>query len=381
VSIALAAALAVVFGLEQMWGGVSVPVLARMGSLIAERVHAGEYYRLASCTFLHGSVAHFLLNTLVLFLVGRSLERLFGGGRLLFLYLVSGLAGSAGSLWLTQGHSVGASGAIFGLLGAELSLVFRPGGVLPLEVARRARPQALLNLGIMVIGSLQPRIDAAAHLGGGVVGVALALSGVLGRGLPSFERRRAGAVPAAPRWMRALNLLMACGYASALGMALVRHEPWTLSEPPVLMRRALSDAGVSVALPTRLGVPVRTARPQGADYALGDLTLDPAVLALSRFDRAGSADVASDLRDVRDAFAKPPVPELEVASAPRIESRDGRDVVVATYTHASGFVLERAAVVTSDAIWKIEADVWQDFPAWRSLAADVAVSLRPLGSR
>jgi membrane associated rhomboid family serine protease len=83
----------------------------------------GEWWRLITAAFLHYGPFHLLLNMLALYWFGSLLEQRIGSGRFLLLYLVSGLAGSAGALlWSPLVPTVGASGAIFGILGAGLVL-------------------------------------------------------------------------------------------------------------------------------------------------------------------------------------------------------------------------------------------------------------------
>jgi membrane associated rhomboid family serine protease len=83
----------------------------------------GDWWRLITSAFLHYGPFHLLLNMLALYWFGSLLEQRIGSGRFLALYLVSGLAGSAGALlWSPNAATVGASGAIFGILGAGLVL-------------------------------------------------------------------------------------------------------------------------------------------------------------------------------------------------------------------------------------------------------------------
>ena len=93
------------------------------GALAAPPVAQGEWYRLVTCAFLHGSVLHIFFNMLMLWWFGRALEDLLGRARFLAIYFVSILAGSAGALLVTPDKlTVGASGAVFGILGAGLIL-------------------------------------------------------------------------------------------------------------------------------------------------------------------------------------------------------------------------------------------------------------------
>jgi membrane associated rhomboid family serine protease len=93
------------------------------GALFGPAVANGEWYRLVTCAFLHGSVLHILFNMLMLWWFGRPLEHLLGRARFLAIYFVSILAGSAGALLITPDRpTIGASGAVFGILGAGLVL-------------------------------------------------------------------------------------------------------------------------------------------------------------------------------------------------------------------------------------------------------------------
>lgn len=93
------------------------------GALYGPAVANGDWYRLVSCAFLHGSILHILFNMLMLWWFGRALEHLLGRARFLAIYFISILAGSAGALLLTPDRpTIGASGAVFGILGAGLVL-------------------------------------------------------------------------------------------------------------------------------------------------------------------------------------------------------------------------------------------------------------------
>jgi len=124
-----------------------------------------QWYRLFTSAFLHGDFWHIGFNMLVLFLLGPSLERILGHIRFIALYLISALAGAVASfVWAPLDTlSIGASGAVFGLMGALI------------VAGRRLRydvTQVLILLGInVVLGFLRPGIDWRAHLGGLVAGV------------------------------------------------------------------------------------------------------------------------------------------------------------------------------------------------------------------
>ncbi|MDP4675784.1 MAG: rhomboid family intramembrane serine protease [Actinomycetes bacterium] len=127
-----------------------------------------QWWRLVTSAFLHGSILHIAFNMYVLFVLGPPLERILGHARFLLLYLVAALGGSVTSYAFSDIRtvSVGASGAIFGLMGALI------------VAGRRLRTdirQVAVLLGInVVIGFIAPGVDWRAHLGGLVVGAAMA---------------------------------------------------------------------------------------------------------------------------------------------------------------------------------------------------------------
>lgn len=124
----------------------------------------GEWWRLLTAAFLHGGMLHIAFNMYVLWMIGPILESLFGHFRFIVLYLVAALAGSVASYMFSSPitFSVGASGAIFGLMAALIVAGHH---------LKRDVTQVLVLLGInVVIGFLVPGIDWRAHLGGAVVG-------------------------------------------------------------------------------------------------------------------------------------------------------------------------------------------------------------------
>lgn len=126
-----------------------------------------EPWRMLTSVFVHstGLIFHVLLNMYTLWIFGQLLEGILGRWRFLSLYLISGLAGSVGVLWLGDPRTgvVGASGAIFGLLGAFLVIQRRLGG---------SATQLLILLGINLVIGFIPGFNIAwqAHLGGLVAG-------------------------------------------------------------------------------------------------------------------------------------------------------------------------------------------------------------------
>ncbi len=192
-----------VYGLEVSRGAMEDPMaMLSLGALHRESVFRGEVWRLVSATFLHGNLVHLLFNGFVLYSLGTTLERLLGGARFLLLYTASALGGSLLSLVFLEGMSVGASGALWGLMAAEFLLAVRDQGFLPEPVRASLKQGAGQNLILNVLASFRPGVDWAAHAGGGLVGAALVLAGVMTAGLPRWvagEGRAADVVPLAVR--------------------------------------------------------------------------------------------------------------------------------------------------------------------------------------
>ena len=127
----------------------------------------GEWWRLLTAAFLHASIVHLGFNMLLLWWIGAPLEEAMGRARFLLLYVVSGLAGSAGALLLSpDAITVGASGAVFGLLGAAF--------VLERQAGITGGPVMTIIILNLAISFLVPRISIGGHIGG-LAGGALAM--------------------------------------------------------------------------------------------------------------------------------------------------------------------------------------------------------------
>jgi rhomboid protease GluP len=172
---ALLAIIVVVFLVETMLGGsTDVDVLIQMGAKYTPLIAAGEYWRLFTSMFLHVGVMHLAFNGYALFIIGIELERLVGPGRFLSIYLLSGLFGSLASYALSDSLAAGASGAIFGIIGAQAAFFLVHRERLGSWGTRRLGSIALVLVINLVWGFSQPgRIDNLAHVGGLLAGVAL----------------------------------------------------------------------------------------------------------------------------------------------------------------------------------------------------------------
>jgi len=159
---------------DQFLGGDIVGALGEKNNLL---IAQGEYWRLFTAIFLHANILHYGFNAYALYIIGRDVERFSGPVRLTIIFLLAGLCGSLFSLVFTPQPAVGASGAIFGLIGAQAVFLYRHRKLFG-ERGRRGLQNiviiAILNLAI----GLQAGIDDWAHVGGLVGG--LILGGILG---------------------------------------------------------------------------------------------------------------------------------------------------------------------------------------------------------
>jgi rhomboid protease GluP len=172
-------------------------MLIRWGSNFGPLTTDGQWWRLLSSAFLHGGIVHIAVNMYTLYDIGRLSERLFGSAAFLTLYVLSALLGSAASVWWNPSvNSVGASGALFGVLGATLVYMLdKRNGVPPSVMTTHAISIAVFVIYGVFNGLAKTGIDNAAHLGGLAGGViaGFALARPIGAGpAPSLARRAAG---------------------------------------------------------------------------------------------------------------------------------------------------------------------------------------------
>lgn len=166
--------IAVVFAVETILGGsTETEVLVRMGAKVTPLIAAGQYWRLFTAMFLHIGFLHVMLNGYALVVIGTELERFVGWQRFLAIYLLSGLAGSLASYAFSPNLSAGASGAIFGIIGALAAFFLLHRNQLGAWGQRRLANIAFLIVINIVLGLTQPRIDNLAHMGGLLAGLGL----------------------------------------------------------------------------------------------------------------------------------------------------------------------------------------------------------------
>lgn len=160
-------------GLMAADGEALVALGAKQNSLIDQ----GQYWRFVTSMFLHIGFIHLFFNNYALWIIGQEIERLYGSARFVFIYLLTGLAGSVASYFYNpEATSAGASGAIFGLFGLLATFAFRYRKEIPhiisSQIKRQVIPLIAINLGI---GLFIKMIDDSAHIGGLLTGVLLGL--------------------------------------------------------------------------------------------------------------------------------------------------------------------------------------------------------------
>lgn len=174
--LALIAANAALFVWELSTGALaSRQSIVAAGALVRDRVVAGEWWRLESATFLHAGWDHLVGNCLVLYVVGMACEHAFGVARTAVVYAASGLAGSILSAALTPGPSVGASGAIFGVVAAVIVVLYRHQHRFYLRDKRIGFVLLIWAAYQISTGLLNPYVDNYAHVGGLAGGASAAL--------------------------------------------------------------------------------------------------------------------------------------------------------------------------------------------------------------
>jgi membrane associated rhomboid family serine protease len=151
--------------------------------LFGPAVANGDWWRLFTSAFLHANLIHIAFNMYFLWFVGSAVEQALGRGRFVMLYVVSALAGSAGALvWTPNAPTVGASGALFGLLGAALILERQRNYVL----GGSAMALILINL---ILSFAVSGISIGGHVGGLIGGILCTLIfSKFGRGHAAYSR-------------------------------------------------------------------------------------------------------------------------------------------------------------------------------------------------
>ena len=143
-------------------------VLIFMGAKVNYLIAGGQYYRLFTCMFLHAGILHLGVNMYSLYMMGTFIEKIYGRFKYIIIYIVSGLFSSILSYMFSYSVSVGASGAIFGLLGASL--------IFALKMKHSVAKDFIINIAAiivmnLIIGFSVANVDNFGHIGGLVGGI------------------------------------------------------------------------------------------------------------------------------------------------------------------------------------------------------------------
>lgn len=184
-------------------------VLDALGMTGAFAWEAGRWWTLLTAIYLHGNLLHVLFNVLWIRQLGPAVEEAFGPARLITIFSVAGAAGFAVSNAVGVPFTIGASGAIFGLLGAMVAFGRRRGGLLGTLILRQYGQWALV---MFILGFIMAGVNNFAHAGGFVGGL---LTGLV---LSTAERRDES--PLDHGIAGALALLTVAGFGLALWTAL-----------------------------------------------------------------------------------------------------------------------------------------------------------------
>jgi len=148
-----------------------INVLILLGAKVNDLIAKGQYYRFISCMFLHGGIVHLGVNMYSLYAIGPMVERVYGRAKYLAIYFISGICASIFSYIFSTSVSIGASGAIFGLLGAVLVFAIKSKGKTGSAFIKSILSVIFINI---FIGATLPNIDNFAHVGGLIGGMLIA---------------------------------------------------------------------------------------------------------------------------------------------------------------------------------------------------------------
>ena len=166
---------------ELLGGSTAVDVLIRLGAMESWLIASGEYWRLFSAMFLHSGLIHLGFNVIGLLIFGHQIERLYGYARFFVIYILAGLAGSITSYAFNLSSAphaigVGASGAVFGILGALVAFFLSNRNLLG-KMGRQTLIGLLLLASVnLAVGFIMPGIDNFAHIGGFAGGLLLGMA-------------------------------------------------------------------------------------------------------------------------------------------------------------------------------------------------------------
>jgi membrane associated rhomboid family serine protease len=387
-TVTLGAVCVILFALGQSWADGNFPlVLYRMGANSGAAVRAGEVWRLVASMFLHLNAMHIAVNMLALAAFGPVLERLLGWQRYLLLYGLSGLGGGIASALLSHaGFSVGASGAIWGLMAAGLGLVLRPRGLLPPLRLQQARRRAIAPLAINFLYSFRPGVDTWAHFGGGLVGFALMVTGVITLGVDPLWTEGAEGAELRRRRRSSGNLTLAAVVfgillVASLVLALVAGRPWQASAPPVLERVRVADTGVVVQMPDIMS---RSPHVETMDkvrvFDYGNLRDEPIVVELVVAvlpSRVLDEQLDEFLQSLQSVMQNAALPEAQRQGDARIVTVGARRFVSTTHAFKNRVTVRSWGTALGDRQVILRVYLHPDHPAsWAGIEDKIVASLQ-----
>ena len=141
--------------------------------VLGSAIRKGQYFRILTGAFLHVDFIHLISNSYALYVVGSQIETFYGKRRMAIIYLFSAITGSLLSIVMHDTTSVGASGAIFGLMGSLLYFGYYYRVYFGSVIVNRVLPVILVNL---LIGFSIPGIDNFGHIGGLIGGILISMA-------------------------------------------------------------------------------------------------------------------------------------------------------------------------------------------------------------
>ncbi|MFM9058646.1 MAG: rhomboid family intramembrane serine protease [Planctomycetaceae bacterium] len=174
VTLALVIACSVAFCWQVTSGGLeSLEALVDSGALVRDSLLDGEAWRLLSSMFLHGGIEHLVGNMLALYVLGIGCEHAFGSATMAGLYVAAGVAGGLATAAVEPAPTVGASGAIFGLMGCLIAVLQRLRRTVHVRDRRIGGVIAVWAVWQLALGFASPFVANFAHVGGFVAGAVL----------------------------------------------------------------------------------------------------------------------------------------------------------------------------------------------------------------
>ena len=357
--------------------------LAKMGANHGGLVRDGEYWRVLSSAFLHGSVQHVFFNMLALASFGPFLEKLLGVRRFLVLYGLAALGGGLASAFLHSSPtlSVGASGAIWGLMAAGVVLALRPRGLLPSMVIQQARKRALLPLVLNAAYSFAPGIDLHAHFGGGLVGAALVFTGIVTAGVMPLWSTDDGGPRTAETPSRGWSIaagIAALAMAGSIVTALLHDKVWQGQAQPAFVQVAVGDTGLSFEMPYPPGPPITETKQGMQLFTFGRLDAHPIAVEVVHHlldATVQPAEMAEIMAAEIDGLNKSPLPNSQLLAPAQLVTIGGRQ---------AAFVIAQLKTVTVHTWISIHGDrevalrvyaVSGINPAWTAAIDRIAASL------